>query len=169
MRCHFSICSSTIAQRKETKHYLKIEDTHTLIKERKSVYMWVCPWVCDYFIIHGNLKGRWRPNTHTHRPPSAMAPQMPYGVVIIHGVSQLPAGPDKLNYTAEMGWLHTRVYTCCVLVYLWVCISEPLCQSVRKTNSCCTPWPTAHTTPMSASACVGVNMLCSRRPTPWHY
>lgn len=123
MRRCFSICSSMIAQKKETKHYLKIEDTHILIRDRGRVcvYVWVCPQVCDYFIFHGNLNGRWRPHTHTHRPLSAATPHMPCGIVIIHGVSQLLAGPDKWNYAAQMKWLH--ICGCmCIVYYIFVCL-----------------------------------------------
>lgn len=73
-------------------------------------------------MVDGGHTHTWT-HTQTDRPPSAAAPQMPYGIVIIHGVSQLLAGPDKWNYTAQMRWLHTCVYVCCVFVCLCVCVS----------------------------------------------
>lgn len=57
-------------------------------------------------------------DTHTDRQASqrCSTPDA-FGIVIIHGVRELLAGPDKWNYTGQMRWLHTCVYTVCVCVF----------------------------------------------------
>lgn len=104
--------------KKETKHYLKIEDTHTLIREKGRVCMCVCPGVCDYFIFHCNLNGIWRSHAgHTHRQTGlplshCCAPQMPLRDCN-NSWSQCPAcWTRRMEYTGQMSWLHTHLFVC---------------------------------------------------------
>lgn len=73
MRCRFSICSSVIAQRKGTKHYLKIEDTHTHTDKGENnsvsgcVYEHLSGGFGSVWLFHltCNLTVRWKRHTHT--------------------------------------------------------------------------------------------------------
>lgn len=99
-------------------------------------------------------------HTQTDRPPCAAAPQMPYGIVIIHGVSQLFAGPDKWNYTAQMRWLHTCMSVCeralCICVFVCLCVSQSHLASQFERKIAAVRHKPLHTQQHGACVCVGV-------------
>lgn len=103
--------------------------THSDKGEKKSVCVRVCLGVCDYFIFHGNLNGRWRPHTHMDAHTDRQASQCCGTPDALRDCNNSWSQPTacwtrqmELYCPDEMA-AYMCVYVCCVFVCLCVCVS----------------------------------------------